>query len=265
MFPHPHEKKYARLSWCDFAWPEIKEAAQQKALVILPLGSVEQHGPMIPVGCDLFLASHWPLEAARRAREKYNLRVLVLPPLPYGIAMHHRDFPGTVSLEPDLYMKSIAVILRDVIRAGFKRIVLVSGHGGNYLPAKVALKDLGSRLHDEGVRDVKLYFADSGNCFTDAQTVYAKLKQGQFNFHADAVETSFYQLMRPDLVRPEGMVKPTLKRQGMPLNENWRTTDITESGASGNPTVANPEYAKEDLDYFCDALADFLKRVNEDD
>ena len=105
--------------------------------------------------------------------------------------------------------------------------------------------------------------ADSTNCFVDDTKVYAKMKQEQYHFHADAVETSYYMFHRPDLVRKDGLVKPKLKRQSMPLG-SWWTKDITETGASGDPSKANPEYGKEIYKYFPDALALFLKKVSED-
>lgn len=264
MIPHPADERYAGLAWADHPWTEIERAAEQGYLAVLPLGSVEQHGPMIPVGCDLLIAASRCLEAARIAREKHGVNSLVLPPVPYGCAAHHTDFAGTVSLEIELYIRLIKNLLREVVRPGFRRVVLVSGHGGNDMPAKVAMRALGAEMHTEGVRDVRFYVVDGRNCYTEAGDIYGKLPQGQFNFHADAVETSMYLLARPDLVRREGMVRPDVKVEAMPLHENWRTREITETGASGDPTLADPAYGAECCAYFAEAAADFLKRVAEE-
>jgi creatinine amidohydrolase len=247
------------------SWVEVGRCAKEGRIALIPLGSVEQHGPMIPVGCDFYLAHTWALEGARRARDDHGVRVVVLPAIPFGRATQHIDFPGTVSLSLETYVKLLQDIVREVIRAGFRKIACVSGHGGNIAPAHEALKDLSGRLKTEGVTGVRLYMADSHNCFSGADKMYAKMPQGQFNFHADAVETSYYMFNRPDLVKKEGMVKPKVKCDRMPLHASWFTKgDITETGSSGNPTLANAEYGRELYEYVADALAAFLKKVQAD-
>ena len=260
---HPYnERDYAGLQWAEMSWVEVQRAAEEGRIVVLPLGSIEQHGPMIPVGTDEFEARSTALEGARKARDKHHVPVVVLPTIPFGRATGHADFPGTISLSLDTYIKLLEDIVREVIRAGFQKIVCVSGHGGNYAPATETLFDLSGRLKKEGIVGVRFYLADNHNCWTRAGEIYGKLKQGQFNFHADAVETSDYLFHRPDLIKQEGMVKPVLKRDRMPLYLNWSTKrDVSESGATGDPTVANVEYAKLSYEYFTDALAAFLKKV----
>src|SRR5690348_8544083 len=80
------EYRYNRLTW-----EEMNEAIAMQKVVILPTGSTEQHGPHLPLDTDVFLAESVCLEAARRAPE----RMLVLPPISYGLNQHHIDFPGT--------------------------------------------------------------------------------------------------------------------------------------------------------------------------
>jgi len=257
-----NERDYAGLMWGEMSWVEVGRAAEEGRIAVLPLGSIEQHGPMIPVGCDHFLARSWSLEGARRARDNHGVPVVVLPALPYGRATQHMDFPGTVSLSLETYAKLLEDIVREVIRAGFRKIACISGHGGNIAPAVECLRDLSGRLRKEGIEDARFYMADRRTCFKRANEIYATLKQGQFNFHADAWETSVYMFHRPDLVKPEGMVKPTIKRDAKPLHLNWYTKgDITETGSSGDPTKADLQYAELNWQYFPDAIAEFLKKV----
>lgn len=258
-----NERDYSGLRWDELSWVEIERCAEEGRIVLIPLGSIEQHGPMLPVGCDRFLARTWAMEGARRSRDKYGVKILVIPTIPYGVSTEHIDFSGTISLDLTTYIRLLQDVIREIVRAGFRKIVCVSGHGGNIMPAQVTLRDLKARFKKEKVKGIKLYMADSKNCFVDDNKVYKKMKQGQFNFHADAVETSYYMFHRPDLVKKEGLVKPELKRQSMPLG-SWWTKDITETGASGDASKANPEYGKEIYRYFPDALALFLKKVSED-
>jgi len=257
-----NERDYAGLMWAEMSWVEVQRAAEEDRIALLPLGSIEQHGPMIPVGCDRFLAHTWSHEGARRARDEHGVPVVVVPTIPYGRSTQHVDFPGTISLSLETYMRLLEDIVREVIRAGFTKIVCVSGHGGNYGPARETLRDLSGKLKKEGIVNVRFYLADRTNCFTRAGEIYAKMKQGQFNFHADACETSYFLFHRPDLVKQEGMVKPVVKRDAMPLHLDWFTKrDLTETGASGDPTRANAEYGELSYEYFTGAIAAFLKKV----
>ncbi len=261
MIPHPRDTRYKGLAWADLAWPDIENAAKNNYLAVLPLGSIEQHGPMLPVGCDAFLAASWSLEGVCRAREQFNVNALVLPPLPYGIAIYHTEFPGTVNLDLEVYVRLLKNIFREVARAGFRKIVCLSGHGGNQAPADLAMKDFNRELREKNI-DLKLYQATGANCFTRNAEICDRIdKQGQYNFHASATETSYYLYMKPDLVRGKGLKKPELKCQSLPLHSNWMTKEITEAGSSGDPSNADSEWGKEIYEYFTRTFAEFLKKV----
>ncbi|CAA9539310.1 MAG: Creatinine amidohydrolase, partial [uncultured Thermomicrobiales bacterium] len=89
------EYRYNRLTW-----PEMNAAIAAQRLVILPTGSTEQHGRHLPLDVDLFLAESVCLEVGRRAPDK----TLVLPAIPYGLNLHHIDFPGTIHVEPETFI-----------------------------------------------------------------------------------------------------------------------------------------------------------------
>lgn len=258
------ERDYSKERWEDKSWVEIERCAGEGYIVLLPLGSIEQHGPMLPVGCDRFLAESWALEAARKARENHGVSVLVCPTVTYGVSTEHIDFSGTLSLELATYINLIQDIVREVVRAGFKKIACVSGHGGNVLPAHELLRDLKSRFKKKGRTDVRLYMADKETCFMDCDSVYDQMHQDQFAFHADAGETSYYLFQRPDLIKKEGLTKPTVHGDGLPIH-GWWTKEITETGASGDPTKATIEHGQRLYAYFTDALALFLLKIKEDD
>lgn len=261
---HPYrEEDYKDILWENLTWKEIKVCAEKKYIAVLPLGSIEQHGPMLPVGCDFFISRSWANEGARQAREKHNVHSLVLPSLPYGIATGHMDFAGTICIGLQVYIALLQNIVNEIVRNGFKKIVCVSGHGGNIAPGKTALKDMLGKFKEKNISDVKLYMADETNCFLQAHKIYSKVKQGQFNFHADACETSYYLYHRPEMVRKEGVLKPELKLKGKPIAE-YMVREITESGATGDPSKAFSGYGKKQYLYFSGALADFLKKVMDD-
>ena len=109
-------------------WPEINEAVAQAKVVVLPVGSVEQHGYHLPLDVDVKLASSVCLGAGERAPEE----MLVLPPVSYGYCHHVMDFPGTINIEPTTFVRLLLDITRSVAYHGFKRIIIVNGHGSNH-------------------------------------------------------------------------------------------------------------------------------------
>jgi len=109
-------------------WPEINDAVALNKVVVLPVGATEQHGHHLPLDVDTKLVSAVAYEAARRAPEE----MLVLPPVPYGYTHHVMDFPGTINIEPSTFIKFLLDVTRSVAYHGFKRILIVNGHGSNH-------------------------------------------------------------------------------------------------------------------------------------
>src|SRR5690242_10837451 len=116
------EYRFNRLTW-----DEMNDAIAMQKLVILPTGSTEQHGRHLPLDVDVFLCESVCLEVGRRAPDK----VLVLPPISYGLNLHHIDFPGTIHIEPETFIAFCLNITKSVAYHGFKKILLVNGHGSN--------------------------------------------------------------------------------------------------------------------------------------
>ena len=116
------EYRYERLTW-----EEMNQAIADQKLVVLPTGSIEQHGPHLPLDVDVFLAQSVCLELGRRAAD----RVLVLPPVSFGLNRHHIDFPGTIHIEPEVFIAFSLNITKSVAYHGFQKILIVNGHGSN--------------------------------------------------------------------------------------------------------------------------------------
>src|SRR5580698_9510590 len=104
-------------------WTEIEEIAQK--VVVLPLGSLEQHGHHLPLLTDSMIGG----EIARRAEAELGDEALFLPTLWVGASDHHRAFPGTVSVSNPIYVRLLVDLLESLIGAGFRRIFLLNAHG----------------------------------------------------------------------------------------------------------------------------------------
>ena len=110
--------------WQDLTMPEFEAFREKSRAVLLPVGSLEEHGPHLPLGTDLFHA----LELARRVAKEHP--VLVAPPLFYGVCRSTREHPGTVSLSGDTLRALVKDLGREFCRQGFRNLVIISGHAG---------------------------------------------------------------------------------------------------------------------------------------
>jgi len=111
-------------------WPEINDAVAEKRIPILAVGSVEQHGPHLPLNTDWLQAQRIVEEAARRS----NGGLLVMPPMQYGYITHAMDFPGTITIHWQHFIDFCLDITKSLAYHGFKKMIIVNGHGSNETP-----------------------------------------------------------------------------------------------------------------------------------
>lgn len=129
------------VEWSRMTAPDLRAIAMQKnALAILPIGSLEQHGPHLPVVTDTASASEAAIRAARRVAAETP--VAVLPGLWLGMSEHHIPFGGTISVDYETMNKVLRCIVRSLKALGFARLMIVNGHGGNVEPLAVSVREL---------------------------------------------------------------------------------------------------------------------------
>lgn len=110
-----------------YTWMELRDVVPKQPVVILPIGSVEDHGPHLPLDTDNFLVWNICEEAARRA----NGDILLLPQIPYGYETHHMDFAGTIDIRQEHLLNFVLDVTKSVAHHGFRRILIADGHGSN--------------------------------------------------------------------------------------------------------------------------------------
>jgi creatinine amidohydrolase len=181
------------MRWEELSWPQL-DALDRNLPVVVPLGSCEQHGLHLPLFVDSIQVS----TIAARVEAEMPGEILLVPTLWLGSSHHHRDFPGTLSLRPIHYVSIIQEIARSILRAGFRRLFFLNGHGGNIAPATTALVDLIAECNDADAAHIALsswwrVAADElrPEIIGVSQNVVA---------HACAYETSLMLAIRPDLV-----------------------------------------------------------------
>ena len=239
------------VEWGKLRADELRDAAKQDAIVILPIGAIEQHGPHLPVETDMLLAEAIALGTARRLDEREG-RALVLPVMWAGLSEHHMPFGGTITLGLPAFQAAIEGICRSLQRHGFKRIVLSNWHGGNDNALRAITDDVTTRLQ----LPIILF-----NYFPVAAKAVAPLLTTQSDiYHACEAETAMMLALRPELVALE-RIPPRVDTpsSGEPELYRWRSFSVlTESGVMGNPIAGTAEQGHKILDAIIVALADKL-------
>lgn len=246
--------------WHEQTWPTIRSLDKQTPVVV-PLGSLEQHGPHMP----LFVDTIQVMAVAERVEQRLKDRILMLPTQWLGSSEHHLDFPGTISLPPAIYMQMIQYITRCILSAGFKRIFFLNGHGGNEVPASAALGELTGR--DDKADSVLLAFASWWSVGKDAMDADKNGMQTPRLTHACEYETSMILHLRPDLVKMDQIreSKPVLDNRwthaemGGKVTTFHRWRRITPSGSMGHPSAATAQKGKGMLEGVVNETTAFLQ------
>lgn len=176
-------------------WPEVKaEIESGRDTVVIALGATEQHGPHLPLATDALIGDRLARLVADR------LDAFVAPTVRIGCSKHHLEFPGTLSIAEETFHRIVADLVISLARGGFRRVVLLPTHGGNFQPLAVALEQLGPI---EGVEVRAL--TDLGALFAIAQVGQDEhgVPLGEGGLHAGEWETSMLMAIHPELVHPE--------------------------------------------------------------
>jgi creatinine amidohydrolase len=177
--------------WGDLTAEELRSKAEADAVVVLPVASMEQHGPHLSVSVDTVLCERICLAAAERATGN---QVIVAPTLWCGMAEHHMEFGGTFTLDIPTYRAVLLCLLKSLERHGFRRVVIINGHGGNGPALQAFLPDF-ARETKLRIR-VAMYFAA-------ADRSLLSVLQNPGGRHANEFETSMMLALAPELVRSE--------------------------------------------------------------
>ncbi len=225
--------------WGELTWPEAKERLQQVDTALLPVGSVEQHGPHLTLDTDAFDANYLALRIADACSDP---KPLVLPHISYGVSYHHDEFKGTVSISNDTLAKLVYDIGISVSRNGIKKLVIINGHGGNSPALNYAAQMIN--------RDAHIFVCvDTGE--TSDVDIYA-LVETPNDVHAGEIETSTALAVRPHLVKMDQARRevPEFSSRYLDFTSKrgvlWYayTRKISSSGVMGDPTKANAEKGK---------------------
>lgn len=240
------------VEWARLTGPEIRAiAARPDALAVLPVGSLEQHGPHLPVITDTASASAAAIRAARLVADE--MPVLVLPGLWTGMSEHHLPFGGTISLNFDELRGVLSGVVRSLRAIGFARLLVVNGHGGNVEPLAVAAREL---AHGYGLPVIACtpWHLTRSRVAEIAETA-------EVPAHACEGETSVMMAITPDLVRTDKLEDAVRQRPApVPAYEGlsrfWSFSERAPvTGVRGDPRSATAEKGERFLHVQAEALA----------
>jgi creatinine amidohydrolase len=250
--------------WTEIRWPDISGSSPARWIAVLPLAATEQHGPHLPLGTDVMIAQAY----LARARELLPAAIPVtfLPTQPVGISTEHIGYPGTLTLPTEVALKAWMALGESVARAGLKKLVMVTSHGGNSAAMTLVAQDLRAQHGVVAVSTAWSRFGTPEGLFSSQE-----LRHG---IHGGAAETSIMLARHKSHVRSDAIADFRSATIAMeqdyrwlsahrPAAFAWQAQDLHPSGAIGDATQASAEKGERLLDHgaraFCELLADLDK------
>ncbi len=232
----------------EMTWKEVAVYLENDDRIIVPVGSTEQHGPRAVIGTDYLVPAGIAREVGRRSG------VLVAPPLCYGMSLHHMAFPGTISLRPSTLLQVTCDILASLARHGFRRILLLNGHGGN-TPALLAGIAEANDLHPElGIKLLSWWELAAVKAVLDE--AFGEKEDG----HGTPGETSLVMALCPGIVSDRPVeVRPVVRPAVWPNARVWAEHYPDGSGGA-DVNLASEEWGRRLLEAAVAAVLDELER-----
>jgi creatinine amidohydrolase/Fe(II)-dependent formamide hydrolase-like protein len=242
----------------ELTWPEAEARFKEVDIALLPVGSIEQHGPHMPLDTDAFDAEYL---ARRVAEDCKDPKPIVLPLIAYGVSYHHEDFSGTISVSPETLSQLVYEIGISASGHGISKLVIINGHGGNSPALHFAAQMIN--------RDAHIFACvDTGE--SSDPDIY-EMAETPNDVHAGEIETSMSLATRPDLVKTDAARKFIPKFSSRYLNftskrsVGWyaHTSKISRTGVLGDPTKADREKGERMWSVMITRLVEFVEDLKD--
>src|SRR5271169_4934635 len=252
-----------RRNWMEMTWQDVAGAETARWIAVLPLAAVEQHGPHLPLGVDTFIAEAYLDRVQKLLREE--LPVTFLPVQRVGVSAEHLSYPGTLTFSAMTAIAAWTELGESLARAGLRKLVMVTSHGGNVAAMELVARELRTRL---GMLAVTVGWHRFG--YPDGAFSGEEKKHG---IHAGDIETSLMLAAQPETVRsdkaPNAVPATTemareFKWLGAyrPAGFAWMTQDLNAMGAVGDATLASAAKGKAALQHGAQAFVELLREVD---
>jgi creatinine amidohydrolase len=229
-------------NWMDMTWQDVAHGDTGRWIAVLPLAAVEQHGPHLPLGVDTYIG-----EAYLARVEKIlpaDLPVTFLPVQRIGISAEHLSYPGTLTFSAETAIAAWTELGESLARAGVRKLVLITSHGGNVAAMEIVARELRTRF-------AMLAVVVGWHRFGYPEGVFGG-EEKRHGIHAGDIETSLMLAAKPDTVRMDKAANAVPVTIAMskefkwlgayrPAGFSWMTQDLHPSGSLGDATLATPE------------------------
>jgi creatinine amidohydrolase len=252
-------------NWMEMTWQEIAAAGGDTArwIAVLPLAAVEQHGPHLPLGVDTYIAEAYLAEAQKILPG--DLPVTFLPVQRIGVSAEHLSFPGTLTLSATTAIAAWTELGESLARAGVRKLVLITSHGGNVAVMETVARDLRARL---GMLAVTVGWHRFG--YPEGTFSAEEKKHG---IHGGDIETSLMLAAQPETVRMDKAPNATPTTIAMarefkwlgayrPAGFAWMTQDLNPSGAVGDATLASAAKGDAVFEQGAKAFVELLREID---
>lgn len=249
--------------WAEMSWAEIAAADAARWIAVLPIAAIEQHGPHLPLATDALIGEAYLKRALTLMPPQ--IPVTVLPVLTVGLSTEHQAFPGTLSFSVTSIIAMLSELGNCVHRAGVRKLVIMTSHGGNVEVSELVARDLRARL---GMLVVSCSWGRFG--YPDGLFAEDEIRHG---IHGGDIETSLMLACRPDLVALPAAVEATPASIAMateftwlgphaPASFGWMTQDLHESGAVGDGRAASAKKGEAAIIHGARAFIDLLQDID---
>ena len=251
--------------WMEMTWREIADAGAATArwIAVLPLAAVEQHGPHLPLGVDAYIAEAYLARVRKILPDA--LAVTFLPVQRIGVSVEHLAYPGTLSLSATTAIASWTERGESLARAGLRKLVLVTSHGGNVAAMELVARDLRARFGMLAVTVGWQRFGYPDDTFSS--------EERRHGIHGGDIETSLMLAAMPETVRIERAPNATPATVAMarefkwlgahrPAGFAWMTQDLNATGAVGDATLASAAKGEAALAHGAQAFVELLREVD---
>lgn len=247
--------------------PDIEKMDKTNKVVLVPLGSLEQHGPHLPMLTDSMLGG----EVAARVEAALPETVLLLPMQWLGSSHHHMKFPGTISIPSDLYIDMVCHICDSILAAGFRRIFLQISHGGNEVPCQEVIYRMMLKHRERN----DFWLASAGYWSIADEAMRIPEMSTERITHACEYETSMVLALRADLVDMKQAVARTLwleskyyfpdftTRRANKVNISLPFEQMTSTGAIGRPELGTAAKGKKLFEVISERVVDFVREFSQ--
>lgn len=237
--------------------PQAAESAASGSIVLIPAGALEQHGSVLPLGTDQIRAD----AVCERLAEAFGPRVVIGPPVPIGVSPHHLAFPGTLTLTTTTFAAVIREYVVGLHRQGWRKVLVVTGHGGNNATLTTVAQDLLA-----GHPGLEFAWTPLTALAAD---VVAGMEVSEVHGHTGEAESSQMLYVAPDLVDPANLSPGTTRTDHLdPLSRVARSHKqptltlpydrLSPTGVLGDPSRATAEDGERIITTIVERIGSFL-------